>query len=89
MANGLSTHAHGRSGGEKAAVPTGCLCRALLLLSNFASLSPNIHQVPPRGVAGLNPHSRNLKQAGAGVCASRQGSGPLSPKPSDSGSGRA
>lgn len=77
MANGLSTHAHGRSGGEKAAVPTGCLCRALLLLSNFASLSPNIHQVPPRGVAGLNPHSRNLKQAGAGVCASRQGSGPL------------
>lgn len=28
MANGLSTHAHGRSGGEKATAPTGCLCRA-------------------------------------------------------------
>lgn len=27
-AHGLSTHAHGRRGGEKAAVPTGCLCRA-------------------------------------------------------------
>lgn len=28
MMNGPSTHAHGRSGREKKAVPTGCLCRA-------------------------------------------------------------
>lgn len=28
MANGLSTHARGRRGGEKVAAPTGCLCRA-------------------------------------------------------------
>lgn len=82
MANGLSTQAHSRSMGKKAAVPTGCLCRALVLLGNFASLSPNIHQVP-REAAGLNPHSRNLKLLCAGTYASRQGSGPLSPKASN------
>lgn len=32
-------------------------------------------------VAGLNPHSRNLSWARAGVCTSGQGPGPLSPKP--------